>query len=99
MDHQPTRCLRLLIWLLLNASLYVQGYTISPSCSNYEPTLGTVANLIPMLKEAMSEAQHMAGLGLDSVSVRNAEEDELDNSMSELFPGATDEHFRTAERT
>jgi hypothetical protein len=97
MSHQLTRCLQLLIWLLLNASLYVQGYTISPSCSNYGP-LGLEEDLVPMLKEAMSEAQSMAGLGLRGVSVRNVKEDDMDNSKSKLFPGARNGHFRTAER-
>jgi hypothetical protein len=51
-----------------------------------------------MLKEAMSEAQSMAGLGLRGVSVRNVKEDDMDNSKSKLFPGARNGHFRTAER-
>jgi hypothetical protein len=95
MDHRPTRCLYVLTWLLLNASLYVQGYTISPSCLNYGP-LGLEEDLTPMLKEAMEEAHSMASLG--HRDVRNAELDEMDNSRSKLFPGARSGHFRTAER-
>jgi hypothetical protein len=50
-----------------------------------------------MLKESMKEAERGASLGKRDIA--KTELDKLDDSRSELFPGATVDHLQTIERT
>jgi hypothetical protein len=97
---QPrTGFLHLLTWLILCASLHVQGYTIAPSCQKYGPP-GSEKDLSPTIKAAMLEAQKMAELGAgDTLDTIKGRFDRLDNSINQLFPWGMPRHFNTIKGT
>jgi hypothetical protein len=98
MSYLLTRFLQLLTSLLLTARFYVQGYTMSRSCSQYNLPGSGVVDLIPTIKESMGEAKTTAEAGEASIKIspRNGK---IDNSRSELFRGAEDHHFQTVYST
>jgi hypothetical protein len=96
MGHLATQTLQLLIWLLLHASLHVQGYMIGPSCSIIGLP-GSEKDLGPSIKRSMTEVESMAKLGYRDIT--KAQEDEFDNSRSQIFPEASKQDLKTIKST
>jgi hypothetical protein len=89
MRFLATPFLHFFAWLLLNASLHVEAYFISPSCASYGQPRSDIG---PVIEAGMEEAYSMAKSSIKS-DLHVGNDDPMDNSKLLLFPKAEAKHY------